>query len=468
MTVSKHVDVLIVGAGISGIGAAYRLQERCPRKSWLILEARGRVGGTWDLFRYPGVRSDSDMFTLGFPFRPWRSELAIAGGDAIREYIEDTAREFGIFNKILFGHRATTASWLSDDARWTVTTNKGSFTCSWLYFASGYYDYDQGYRPEWPGEADFGGRIVHPQFWPEDLDIGGKRIAVIGSGATAMTLVPAVAEKAAHVTLVQRTPSYVVARPARDASAALLPAAAVRWKNILLTIFLYGRARKKPERVAQWIKSQIAKALPPGFPVERDFSPSYNPWDQRLCLVPDGDLFAAISSGRVSVQTSGIERFTPTGLRLSNGGAVDADIVVTATGLKVCSLGKTDMDVDGRRMDPRDRLVWKGFMLDGVPNLALSFGYINASWTLRSDLTARSFCRLLNHMDRRKFGIAIPKPARVMERKPVIDFSSGYAQRAQAVMPSQGDRRPWQVQQNYIRDLAAMTFGRIDQELEFG
>ena len=468
MTVSKHVDVLIVGAGISGIDAAYRLQERCPRKSWLILEARDRVGGTWDLFRYPGVRSDSDMFTLGFPFRPWRSDLAIAGGDAIRDYIEDTAREFGIFDKIRFGHRATAASWSSADARWTVETNQGVFTCSWLYLASGYYDYDEGYQPEWPGESDFAGRIIHPQFWPKDLDSSGKRIAVIGSGATAMTLVPALADKAAHVTLVQRTPSYVVARPARDASAAVLPPGIVRWKNILLTIMMYGRARKKPERVAQWIKAQVGKALPPDYPVERHFSPPYRPWDQRLCLVPDGDLFAAISSGKVSVATGAIDRFTSTGLKLATGEAVDADIVVAATGLKVCSLGKIAVSVDGRVIDPHDRLVWKGMMLDGVPNLALSFGYINASWTLRSDLTARNFCRLLNRMDRRGLKMATPQPSAAMARKPVIDFSSGYVQRAQAVMPSQGDRHPWQVRQNYVRDLAAMTFGRIDEELELG
>ena len=468
MTVSKHVDVLIVGAGISGIDAAYRLQERCPRKSWLILEARDRVGGTWDLFRYPGVRSDSDMFTLGFPFRPWRSDLAIAGGDAIRDYIEDTAREFGIFDRVRFGHAVTRASWSSADRRWTVTTSEGAFTCAWLYLASGYYDYDEGYRPKWPGEADFSGRIVHPQFWPENLDIAGKRVAVVGSGATAMTLVPALAGTAAHVILVQRTPSYVVARPVRDATAAFLPASLVRWKNILLTIFMYGRARRRPERVSSWIKAQIAKALPSGYPVERHFSPPYQPWDQRLCLVPDGDLFRAINTGKVSVATAPIDRLTATGLKLASGETVNADIIVTATGLKVCPLGKIEVEVDGRRIDPHDRFVWKGFMLDGVPNLALSFGYINASWTLRSDLTARSFCRLHNHMDRRGLTVARPRPASAMKRKPVIDFSSGYVQRAQTIMPSQGDRLPWQVEQNYVRDSVAMIFGRIDRELEFG
>ena len=466
MSVSKHVDVLIVGAGISGIDAAYRLQERCPAKSWLIVEARERVGGTWDLFRYPGVRSDSDMFTLGFPFRPWRSDLAIAGGDAIRDYVEDTAREFGIFDKIRFNHRVTSANWSSDDARWTVSTSSGDFTCAWLYLASGYYDYDEGYRPEWPGETEFTGEIVHPQFWADDQDVRGKRVAVIGSGATAMTLVPALADKAAHVTLVQRTPSYVVARPARDPSAAVLHPALVRWKNILLTIFMYGRARKKPERVAGWIKQQIGKALPLGYDVERHFSPPYKPWDQRLCLVPDGDLFRAISSGKVSVQTAAIERFTPTGLRLSNGDSVDAEIVVTATGLNVRMLGGIAVGVDGKAVNPADLFVWNGFMLSGVPNVAFSFGYINASWTLRSDLTARSFCRLLNHMDRCGVRVATPKPSAAIERRPVFDFNSGYVQRASSVLPNQGDRHPWRVQQNYVRDLAAMSFRRIDEELE--
>ena len=466
MTVSKHVDVLIVGAGISGIDAAYRLRERCPRKSWLILEARDRVGGTWDLFRYPGVRSDSDMFTLGFPFRPWRSDLAIAGGGAIRDYIEDTAREFGILDKILFGHRVASADWSSGDSRWTVTTDQGVFTCSWLYLASGYYNYDQGYRPEWPGEADFTGQIIHPQFWPEELDCSGKRVAVIGSGATAMTLVPALAATATKVTLVQRTPSFVVARPARDATAAFLPSALVRWKNILLTIMIYGRARKNPERVARWIKDQIAKALPPNYPVERDFSPPYKPWDQRLCLVPDGDLFTAIRQGKVSVATGSIERFITNGLQLAGGETVEADLIVTATGLEVRLLGGIAIEVDGRRINLPDLLVYKGMMLSGVPNLAFSFGYINASWTLRSDLTARSFCRLLNHLDRRKLTVCAPRGGPEVKPAPVIDFTSGYVQRSLANMPSQGERHPWRVQQNYLKDFAAMTFGRIDDELE--
>jgi cation diffusion facilitator CzcD-associated flavoprotein CzcO len=415
------------------------------------------------------------MFTLGFPFRPWRSDLAIVGGEAIRNYVEDTAREFGIFEKIRFGHHVTSASWSSANERWTVETDRGPFTCSFLYLASGYYDYAQGYRPKWQGEDDYRGQIVHPQAWPEDLDFGGKRVAVIGSGATAVTLVPALAEAAAHVTLVQRSPSYIVARPAHDGVAARLqrrlPAhladPLVRWKNILLTIYLYSRARRMPERVAHWIREQARAQLPDGYPVERDFSPIYKPWDQRLCLVPDGDLFAAMRSGKVSIATGAIERFTKTGLRLITGEEIDADIIVTATGLNVRLLGGIELKVDDETVNPSDRLVCKGMMLSAVPNLALSFGYINASWTLRSDLTARSFCRLLKHMGRHGHAVYVPKHDGEVERRPVIEFSAGYVQRALGVMPSQGNRHPWRVRQNYVRDLAAMTFSPIGEALEF-
>lgn len=478
MAVNKngtHVDVLIVGAGISGVDAAYRLKTRCPDKSWLILEGRERIGGTWDLFRYPGVRSDSDMFTLGFPFRPWRSDLAIVDGPSIRQYVEDTAREFGILDRIRFGQNVVSANWSSADARWTVETRRERFTCSFLWLASGYYDYAQGYRPRWPGEERFAGRIVHPQFWPEDLDYAGKCVAVIGSGATAVTLVPAMAERAAHVTMVQRTPSYIVARPGRDAIARwlerVLPTrtagALTRWKNILLTIFMYGRARKKPDRVAHWIREQAAKSLPAGYPVERDFTPPYNPWDQRLCLVPDGDLFAAMRSGKVSIATGAIDRFTPAGLQLSTGEEVKADVVVTATGLNMKLAGGIDLRLDGKPVSLPDHMIYKGMMLSGVPNLFVSFGYANASWTLRSDLTARSVCRLLNMMDKRGKAVCAPARDASVGRTPVLGLSSGYVNRAEALLPSQGDRDPWRVPQNYVRDLAAMTLGRIDEALEF-
>ena len=467
MEVSKQVDVLIVGAGISGVDAACRLQKRCPGKSFAILEARARIGGTWDLFRYPGVRSDSDMYTLGFPFRPWRSDQAIVEGGDIRQYIEETAREFGIFDKIRFNARVTAASWSSDDQRWQVETSDGLFTCRFLYLASGYYDYAAGYRPEWPGEADFKGRVVHPQFWPEDLDFAGKQIAVIGSGATAVTLVPAMAEKAAKVTMVQRSPSYVVAAPARDSMATWLPSALVRWKHILLTIFLFGRARKRPQRVADWIRDKAREALPAGYPVERDFTPRYAPWDQRLCLIPDGDLFAAMSSGKVTIATGEIERFVPEGLRLKSGEIVPADLVVTATGLNMRLLGGVELNVNGAPVRPTDHVIYKGMMLSGVPNLFVSFGYANASWTLRSDLTARAVCRLLNRMDRRGVEVCTPRADPVLCRLPVLGLTSGYVQRAAGTLPSQGDRQPWIVPQHYLRDAAAMTFRPIDEELEF-
>ena len=476
MAVSKHVDVLIVGAGISGIDAAYRLKTRCPDKSWLILEGRERVGGTWDLFRYPGVRSDSDIFTLGFPFRPWRTDQAIVDGPSIRQYVEDTAREFGISDWIRFGHRVLGARWSSSEARWTVETEQEDFTCSFLWLTTGYYDYAEGYRPRWPDEDCFRGQVVHPQFWPEELDLSGKRVAVIGSGATAVTMVPALAEKAEHVTMVQRTPSHIVSRPGRDRVAGwlqrLLPRRVadplIRWKNVLLTIYLYGRARRMPERVSNWIREQVSKELPAGYPVERDFTPPYKPWDQRLCLVPDGDLFAAMRSGKVSIATGAIERFIPRGLRLAMGEEVEADIVVTATGLNMKLAGGIDVSLDGEQMRLPDHFIYRGMMLSGVPNLFLSFGYANASWTLRSDLTARSVCRLLNHMQRRGLATCVPRAGGDVERRPVIDFSSGYVKRAEALLPSQGDRDPWRVPQNYVRDFLGMTFGRIDEALEFG
>ncbi len=481
MEAHEHVDMLIVGAGISGIDAAYRLKTLCPGKSWLILEGRSRIGGTWDLFRYPGVRSDSDMYTLGFPFRPWRSDQAIVGGEAIRDYVEDTARAFGIDTRILFDHRVTHASWSPGEACWTlkVETEGGTFrfTASFLYLASGYYDYARGHRPIWPGEADYRGRIVHPQFWPDDLDHQGKSVVVIGSGATAVTLVPDMARTAAHVTMVQRSPTYIVARPSRDAIAywaqRLLPASAadalVKWKNVLLSILFFSRARKRPDRVKAWIARQAAKELPAGYKLEPDFAPRYAPWDQRLCLVPDGDLFEAIRKGRASIATGEIERFTESGIRLASGEEIAADIIVTATGLAMRLAGGIALEVDGEPVTLAERLVYKGMMIEDVPNLAIAFGYTNASWTLRSDLTARTFCRLVNHMDRKHFAVCTPRLAdQSIERQPIIDFSSGYVKRAEAVLPKQGDRPPWRVHQNYIRDLAAMRFRPVaDEGLEF-
>jgi monooxygenase len=477
----EQLDVLIVGAGISGIDAAYHLQQKCPSKSYAILEARTAIGGTWDLFRYPGIRSDSDMHTLGFPFRPWDGAKSIADGHSIRRYLEETAAEFGIDRQIRFGQRVTKAAWSSAEARWTVEAEASGetrrFSCAFLFLASGYYDYEQGYRPNWPGEERFRGRIFHPQHWPEGLDYRNKNVVVIGSGATAMTLVPALAETAAHVTLLQRSPSYVVSRPSLDPLAAwarrrMKLAAAerlVRWKNVLLGIFFFNLARKRPERMKRLIDKGLRSQLPSGFDAATHFNPGYNPWDQRLCLVPDGDLFEAIRRGRVSVVTDRIETFTEDGVRLASGEALTADIVVTATGLNVKLLGGIELSVDGGPVKVAERIAYKGLMLNDVPNLFLSFGYTNASWTLRSDLTSRYVCRLLNHMERRGAQVCVPRlPAGGIERRPLIDFSSGYVQRAAPVLPGQGSRRPWLVHQNYVRDLLAMELSRIgDGAMEF-
>ena len=469
-TAPEQVDVLIIGAGISGIDAAYHIQRSCPGKSWLILEAREAIGGTWDLFRYPGIRSDSDMHTLGFPFRPWTGEKAIADGPDIRAYVEETARTFGIDRRIRFGCRAVRASWSSAEARWTVETEAGSrFSCGFLFLCAGYYDYERGYRPEWEGEQGFRGRIVHPQFWPDDLDLDGKKVAVIGSGATAVTLVPALAEQAAQVTMVQRSPSYIVSRPSRDGLAGWLrrwlPLSladkATRWKNVLLGMYFFSLARKRPAKVRAKLLELLARDLP-GHDIARDFTPSYNPWDQRVCLVPDGDLFAAIRSGKVKVVTGRIGRFAETGLILESGDKVEADIVVTATGLVVRLLGGIALDVDGTRVNVADRFNYKGMMLSDVPNLALSFGYTNASWTLKCDLTSRYVCRILRHMDRARWEICVPRfGEHAPPRSAMLDFSSGYVQRAAASLPGQGPTPPWRVHQNYLKDLAALRFGRV-------
>jgi cation diffusion facilitator CzcD-associated flavoprotein CzcO len=474
----EHVDVLIVGAGISGIDAAYRLKERCPGKSWLILEARARIGGTWDLFRYPGIRSDSDMYTLGFPFRPWAGEKAIVDGAAIRDYVEETARENGIFERIRFGDAAVRAAWSSAQARWSVETASGArYRCRFLYLGSGYYDYAQGYRPAWPGEDNYRGTIVHPQHWPDHLDTAGKRIVVIGSGATAVTLVPALAQTAAHVTMLQRSPSWVVSRPSRDGMAHWLQRrlplgaadALTRWKNVLLGMLFFSRSRKAPDKVKATLLRLVTADLPPGYDVARHFEPRYNPWDQRVCLVPDGDLFAAIRAGTVSVVTDTIDRFTGTGLTLSSGLDIEADIVVTATGLDVKLLGGIALSVDGAPVNVAERCNYKGMMLSDVPNLALAFGYTNASWTLKCDLTAKYVCRLLNHMDREGADICVPVlGGAALAREPMLDFSSGYVQRAAAILPGQGPEAPWRVHQNYFKDLMALRFGSVtDAVMEF-
>ena len=472
----EHVDVILVGAGLSGIGAAWHLQHRCPGRSWLILEAREAIGGTWDLFRYPGIRSDSDMFTLGYAFRPWTEAKAIADGPSILDYVRRTAAESGIDRKIRFRHRVKRADWSSAEARWTVEAVREDsgetvrLTCNFLHMCSGYYDYARGHDPAFPGQERFAGRIVHPQFWPQDLDYRGRKVVVIGSGATAVTLVPAMAEQAAYVTMLQRSPTYIVSRPSRDAIAdtlrKLLPAklayALVRWKNVLLQLLFFHLARKRPAKVKTKLLKLVRDELGDEYDVATHFTPRYNPWQQRLCLVPDADLFVAIREGRASVVTDEIETFTEKGLKLASGAEIEADIVVTATGLKVQLLGEVAFTIDGAPCDFSRCLTYRGMMFSDVPNLAFSFGYTNASWTLKADLTALYLCRLLNHMAKTGCAVAVPRRDPGVEEAPFIDFTSGYVQRALAALPKQGSRRPWKLHQNYALDLAALRLGRVD------
>jgi monooxygenase len=478
----EHFDVLIVGAGISGIDAGYRLQAESPTKTYVILEGRNAIGGTWDLFRYPGVRSDSDMYTLGYSFRPWADKKAIADGPLIRDYIEQTAREYGIDKKIRFGHQVKRASWSSQQAVWTVeaTSPDGKslqITGNFLYMCSGYYEYSEGYMPGWPGLEQFRGSIVHPQHWPEDLDYQGKRIVVIGSGATAVTLVPALARTAAQVTMLQRSPSYIVARPSEDPVAKRIlkrlpnrfAHRLVRWKNILLGMYFFNFARRKPEHTKKMIRDFVRQYLGPDYDVDKHFSPRYNPWDQRLCLVPDGDLFFAIRSGKAAMVTDEIETFTQRGLKLKSGDELEADIIVTATGLNLKALGGLQMEIDGVPADPLRSISYKGMMYSGIPNFASAFGYTNASWTLKCDLTAKYVCRLLNYMDARNYDYCTPlrrDPSIVDE--PAIHLTSGYLQRSSALLPRQGSKRPWKLHQNYALDLVALKFGQVnDGTMEF-
>ena len=467
MTTTPHVDVLIVGAGISGIAAACHLQLESPRRTYAILEGRADIGGTWDLFRYPGVRSDSDMHTLGFDFKPWTSEKAIADGPSIMSYLRDTIAEHGLAPHIRFRHLARHATWNSDDATWTVTAEHDgetvTFVANFLFMCSGYYSYREGYTPDFPGIEQYTGTVVHPQQWPEDLPYAGKRVVVIGSGATAMTLVPAMATSAAHVTMLQRTPTYVAAGPDVDrvanAMRKVLPGriaySATRKKNVVMQQMIYRRTRTQPAKVKQFLLDKVRKELP-GVDVDTHFTPPYNPWDQRLCLVPNGDLFQAIRNGSASVVTDHIETFTPTGIRLKSGDELEADIVVTATGLNLVTLGEVDIEVDGEPVDFSRTWTYKGFMYSDVPNLASSFGYINASWTLRADLICQYVCRLLNHMADTGTEQCTPRLRSTDAGMPAMpwiqDFSAGYMERMMDRMPRQGDREPWINPQNYSRD----------------
>jgi monooxygenase len=473
---STDFDVLIVGAGLSGIGAAVHLQQNCPNETYAILEGRDAIGGTWDLFRYPGIRSDSDMYTLGYRFKPWKSAKAIADGPSIRSYIRETATEHGISQHIRFGHRVTNAAWDSETARWTVTTNKSTLTCRFLYMCSGYYNYGQGHRPTWEGEAEFKGQIIHPQFWPESLDYKGKRVVVIGSGATAVTLVPAMADTAAHVTMLQRSPTWMVSRPGSDAIAnalkAILPAQMaydiVRWKNVTLGQYFYKQTRSNPGKVRELLLKRLAKLLPADYDLETHFTPGYNPWDQRLCLVPDADLFNAITAGKAEIVTDQIAKFEAGGIRLHNGKLLEADIIVTATGLKLEALGGMTITVDGETRRTADALAYKGMMFSGIPNLAQSFGYINASWTLRSDLIADYVCRLLKHMRKAGVDIATPTPAAdVVPERLAMDLQSGYVQRGADALPRSGNRAPWMVTADYKYDRKELMEGPVTDEMAF-
>ncbi len=475
----EHLDVIVVGAGLSGVGAAYRLRESDPRTTLAVLEARDAIGGTWDLFRYPGVRSDSDMFTLSYPFRPWTRPEAMADGASIRDYIRDTAAETGVDRLIRFGTRVLAASWSSTDARWTVTvrdaTGERTLTCAFLYSCTGYYDYAGGHQPDWPGVGDFRGRLVHPQAWPEDLDHDGKRVVVVGSGATAVTLVPSLTPRAAHVTMLQRSPSYVVEQPWGDPFAdlarRLLPPGAAhrvaRAKNVVAAQAFYQLCRRRPGIAKRLLRAGVRHRLPDDALIDEHFTPRYDPWDQRLCVVPGGDFLKAVGDGSASVVTDRIERFTPTGIRLESGREIEADVVVSATGLTLLPLGGIALDVDGAPVDLAGTVVYRGFLLTGVPNFAFCVGYVNASWTLRADLTSRYVCRVLRHLRDRHLDVVTAPAPPPGERRPLLDLTSGYVARAVDAFPKQGGGGPWRMRQNYLLDRLAAARADLPAELEF-
>jgi monooxygenase len=470
------VDVLIVGAGLSGIGAAWYLQQHCPDRSFAILEGRAAIGGTWDLFRYPGIRSDSDMYTLGYAFRPWTEAKSIADGPSILAYVRDTAREAGIEPHIRFHHQVKRASWSSADACWTVEAQRQdngetvSLRCRWLHMCSGYYDYAEGHLPDFAGREDFAGEFIHPQFWPDQLDYTDKRVVVIGSGATAVTLVPEMAKAAAHVTMLQRSPTYVVSRPAEDGVANWLRAklpprlayGIARWRNVTMQLFFFQLARRWPAMIKKQMVKGVSDALGSDYDVGKHFTPSYNPWDQRVCLVPDADLFEAIKTGRAEVVTDTIDRLVPDGIRLSSGDELKADVIVAATGLKLQLLSDVEFSVDGELRRLNEALTYKGLMFSDVPNLSYSFGYTNASWTLKADLTAEFVCRLLNRLRDSGCQIAVAHRDPGVAETPFLDFTSGYVQRAAAILPKQGATKPWKLNQNYALDMAALKLGKLD------
>jgi cation diffusion facilitator CzcD-associated flavoprotein CzcO len=474
---SEHLDVLIVGAGLSGIGAAHHLQEAFPWRSYAIFEARDELGGTWDLFRYPGIRSDSDMHTLGYRFRPWTQAKSITDGPSILEYVRQTAEDGGIDEKIRYGHRVVRAEWSSEEMRWSVEAeclDAGEtvrVSCDYLWVCSGYYRYDEGFTPEFEGRDRFKGEIVHPQHWPEGLDYSGKQVVVIGSGATAVTLVPAMAERAAHVTMLQRSPTYIASLPAEDPIASglrkRLPEKAayalVRWKNVLVQSAFYQLSRRRPQLVKKLVRRGVERSLPPGYDIDKHFRPRYDPWDQRMCLVPNGDLFKAICDGDASVVTETIDCITESGIRLDSGEELEADVIVTATGLNLLFLGGMELVVDGEMVDLAKKMAYKGMMLNGVPNCAFTVGYTNASWTLKADLTSEYVCRVLAHMDAHGYRKSVPEvtdPS--IEEVPLLDFTSGYVQRSLHEFPKQGSKQPWKLRQSYVMDIRTIRRGPIE------
>jgi cation diffusion facilitator CzcD-associated flavoprotein CzcO len=483
MPIESHVDVLIVGAGISGIGAAYHLQDKCPDKTYAILERRQNLGGTWDLFRYPGIRSDSDMYTFGYSFRPWKQPEVVASGDAILSYLQEITEAYGIDERIRYGLHVLRASWSSRDARWTVYARREDtgedvrVTCSFLFMCAGYYDYDEGHAPDFEGAERFGGQIVHPQKWTDDVSYEDKRVVVIGSGATAVTLIPELTKKAAHVTMLQRSPTYVVAKPGQDRVANWLRKrfperfayAITRWKNVLYMMFMYWYCRAKPERAKALLVGEARKMLGDDYDVGTHFTPSYDPWDQRVCLDPDGDFFGAIRSGRASVVTDEIDCFTEKGVRTVSGDEIEADLIITATGLQLKFLGGLEVDVDGKRVNLPETFAYKGMMCSDVPNLALSLGYTNASWTLKSDLTAEYVCRLLNHMDSRGYAYCCPRvndPS--LEAESILALSAGYIERGRHKFPKEATTAPWRLHQNYALDVMALRYASVnDDVMEF-
>jgi monooxygenase len=477
----EHFDIIIVGAGLSGVGAAHHLTHRCPNKSFAILEARDSVGGTWDLFRYPGIRSDSDMHTLGYSFRPWKDAKSIADGPSILKYVKDTATDAGIDKKIRFNHRVLRAAWSTAEARWTVDAEANGVlkrvTCNFLFMCSGYYRYSEGYTPEFRGHERFKGRIVHPQKWTADIDYAGKRVVVIGSGATAVTLVPAMTERAEHVTMLQRSPTYIISLPGKDRIAnflkRILPLklayGITRWKNVLFGMLFFKLGRSRPQMIKSMVLKGVTKELGPDYDVAKHFTPTYNPWDQRLCLVPDGDLFNAIKSGKASVVTDVIDTFTESGIKLKSGQELHADIIVTATGLSLELLGGMQVSVDGRQVDFAKTFNYKGMMFSDVPNLASAFGYTNASWTLKADLTSAYVCRLLNYMDKHGIRQCTPRNRDAsLGPEPFLDFTSGYVQRALDTLPKQGSKAPWKLYQNYALDILTLRHCKVnDGVMEF-